>query len=599
MTSGTDDAWRRRFLAAQVGFPAWSAQRPERLFHLGDGDGSTQLWCHDLASGRSSRLTDQAVGVESFVVLPDGSGAAWWSDDTGSEHGAWVVTDADGGAARPLLADVPAGWAQGLSLRPGAVALGLADDATYRVLVARGGEPAQVRYESARPAGLGREWESAPYGGLSADARLLCLRHTERGDILHHGLRVLDAASGDVLVDLLDDGLTLTVGAWSPVEGDQRLTFVHEQDGVDRPAVWSATDGRRDYPLDLPGPVDVAGWWPDGSAVLLVHQHLGRRSLHRLDPTSGAVELVHDPRGWVSGAGVRPDGAVWLREESAGRAPLVRSTAGDVVLAAPGPPPPIGRPHRSVLVAGPGGPTHVQLCEPAGDAPYPTVLLVHGGPEWSATDDLDPWEQALVDHGYLVASVDYRGSTGSTVAWRTALHDGNIGLLEVADVVAALDHLVDAGLTDPSRVAVEGWSWGGYVSLLAAGLHPDRFAAVVGGVPVGDLVMCHEDCSPPQQEYDLAVLGGGPEELPALYAERSPVTYVDRVCAPVLLIAGEHDSACPIRQVRHYADALRAAGGHVRLHVHDAGHHANAVDEQLRHAELELDFLATTLSHGT
>ena len=92
-----------------------------------------------------------------------------------------------------------------------------------------------------------------------------------------------------------------------------------------------------------------------------------------------------------------------------------------------------------------------------------------------------------MDHGYLVASVDYRGSTGSTVAWRTALHRGNIGLPEVADVVAALDHLVAAGLTDPARVAVEGWSWGGYVSLLAAGLHPDRFAAVVGGVPVGDL----------------------------------------------------------------------------------------------------------------
>jgi dipeptidyl aminopeptidase/acylaminoacyl peptidase len=308
---------------------------------------------------------------------------------------------------------------------------------------------------------------------------------------------------------------------------------------------------------------------------------------------------VHDPHGWVSGAGVRPDGAVWLREESADRAPRVRSTAGDVVLAAPGAPPQPGRPHRSVVVAGPGGPTHVQLCEPPGAAPHPTVLLVHGGPEWSATDDLDPWEQALVDHGYLVASVDYRGSTGSTVAWRTALHGGNIGLPEVADVVAALDHLVDAGLADPSRVAVEGWSWGGYVSLLAAGLHPDRFAAVVGGVPVGDLVMCHEDCSPPQQEYDLAILGGGPEELPELYAERSPVTYVDRVRAPVLLIAGEHDSACPIRQVRHYADALRAAGGDVRLHVHDAGHHAHAIDERLRHAELELAFLADHLSRGT
>ena len=66
----------------------------------------------------------------------------------------------------------------------------------------------------------------------------------------------------------------------------------------------------------------------------------------------------------------------------------------------------------------------------------------------------------------------------------------------------------------------------------------------------------------------------------------------------MLLIAGEHDSACPIRQVRHYADALRASGGDVRLHVYDAGHHANAVDEQLVHAELELAFLAEHLGPG-
>ena len=63
-------------------------------------------------------------------------------------------------------------------------------------------------------------------------------------------------------------------------------------------------------------------------------------------------------------------------------------------------------------------------------------------------------------------------------------------------------------------------------------------------------------------------------ELPELYAERSPITYVDRVRAPVLLLAGEHDSACPIRQVRHYARRLGRRGGDVELYVYPAGHHA-------------------------
>jgi dipeptidyl aminopeptidase/acylaminoacyl peptidase len=99
-----------------------------------------------------------------------------------------------------------------------------------------------------------------------------------------------------------------------------------------------------------------------------------------------------------------------------------------------------------------------------------------------------------------------------------------------------------------------------------------------------------------QQAYDLAVMGGGPTELPDLYAERSPITYVDRVRAPMLLIAGEHDSACPVRQVRHYADTLRSLGGQVDLHVYAAGHHANTLDEQLLQRELELAFLARHLA---
>ncbi len=60
----------------------------------------------------------------------------------------------------------------------------------------------------------------------------------------------------------------------------------------------------------------------------------------------------------------------------------------------------------------------------------------------------------------------------------------------------------------------------------------------------------------------------------------------------MLLIAGEHDSACPIRQVRYYASELEKSGREVLLHVYDAGHHANSVDEKIQHAELELEFLS-------
>ena len=236
------------------------------------------------------------------------------------------------------------------------------------------------------------------------------------------------------------------------------------------------------------------------------------------------------------------------------------------------------------------------LSVPKGVGPHPIVMMVHGGPEWAYSDDYDPWEQALVDHGLSVAKVNYRGSTGETVGWRTAIHKGNIGFPEVADVVAGLHWLVAPGIADPQRAAIEGWSWAATSRSWPSDSTLELFAAAIGGIPVCDSVMTHEDCSPPQQAYDLAIMGGSPTQLPDLYRERSPSTYLDNVQTPVLLIAGEYDSACPIRQVRWYADELTRRQRTVQLYVYDAGHHANSIQEKIHHAELELSFLKQHLT---
>jgi len=496
-----------------------------------------------------------------------------------------------------LLPGLPAGWSQGLALAGSSIAVAMTDDQTNRLFVSVDGELPRLLCESQHSLGLGREWETTG-GGLSADGSLICLRHSENGDILHFGLRILAASDGQQVADLNDTGLTLKVAGWSPVLGDQRVAVIHERAGVERPAIWHVLTGDVvDIPLDLPGPVDVVDWWPDGDALLLLHHHDGRSQLYRWGITSEELSLVVAPEGFVSGAAVRGDDEVWFRDESATRPPVVRSTRGGVVLAPPGEEPPLGVAHQSLRFPGPtGASTHMLLSIPEGTAAYPVVMMVHGGPEWAYPDDYDPWEQALVDHGFAVAKVNYRGSTGDSVAWRTAIHGGNIGFPEVADVVAGLHWLVEQGIADPQRAAIEGWSWGGYVTLLAVGLHPEVFAAAIGGIPVCDSVMTHEDCSPPQQAYDLAIMGGSPTQLPDLYRERSPSTYLDNVQTPVLLIAGEYDSACPIRQVRWYADELTRRQRTVQLYVYDAGHHANSIQEKIHHAELELSFLKQHLT---
>jgi dipeptidyl aminopeptidase/acylaminoacyl peptidase len=81
-----------------------------------------------------------------------------------------------------------------------------------------------------------------------------------------------------------------------------------------------------------------------------------------------------------------------------------------------------------------------------------------------------------------------------------------------------------------------------------------------------------------------------------LYVERSPLTYVDRVTAPVLIIAGDNDSRCPIQQVMNYVEALQARGGTVEIYRFDAGHGSMVIDERVRQMRAELDFLVPRLS---
>jgi dipeptidyl aminopeptidase/acylaminoacyl peptidase len=331
-------------------------------------------------------------------------------------------------------------------------------------------------------------------------------------------------------------------------------------------------------------------WWPDASAILLDHLYRGRDRLYRLDLATGALTEVLHPPGELLGAGVRPDGRVWLRVASGAHASRVLDDAGAEVLPTLGGTRD-GRPYREWLFRNPAGDTiHGWLVTPEGAGPFPTYLKVHGGPNWLYADTWWPDVQMLADHGFAVAMVNYRGSIGYGRAFRDHII-GNIGFPEVEDVVAGLDDLVARGIADPARAVVGGWSWGGYVTLLALGTHPERFVAGVAGVPVGDYMGSYDDSAPSLQAYDRTLVGGIVHDVPEFVAERSPITYVDRVRAPALVLVAEHDSRCVPAQVYSYVDALRAAGGDVELYSYDEGHSSFIVDEELREARAMLDFL--------
>ena len=132
-----------------------------------------------------------------------------------------------------------------------------------------------------------------------------------------------------------------------------------------------------------------------------------------------------------------------------------------------------------------------RLTKPANYQPgtkYPLIVEVYGGPgvqivrnQWYGVD----WGQMMAQKGYVVFSLDNRGSSGRGHAFETPIYH-NMGTTEVADQKAGVEYLIQQGLVDAARVGVTGWSYGGYMTLHSLLLAPDVFKVGVAGAPVTD-----------------------------------------------------------------------------------------------------------------
>jgi pimeloyl-ACP methyl ester carboxylesterase len=586
-------AWERRFRAPNVSFPHWARDSPERLVFWSTESGIYQVHVWDRATGERRRVTDHPVGVLSGALTSDGERVLFWQDETGSEAGQWYSELFSGGKAEPFLAGVPQGWNQGLAQAPGVVACGISDADGFAIYVSADGEPAKEIWRSTEAISIGgAELGRDDMAGLAADGSMLALEHAEHGDSLHPALRVVDPLTGSVIAEQVDEGMALHASCWSPVAGDQRLAVTHEREGEERPAIWDVATGTwttLDHGLE--GPVEVVSWWPDASAVLVVHNDEGRDRLHRYDFRSASLSPIDHESGSIGRAQVRPDGDVWYRLASGERPGVTLDSAGAEVVRAQGDRAPAGRPFRSWhFDNGQGDRVHGFYVAPEGDGPFPVMMFVHGGPTDQDMDSWDPEVLAYVDMGFAVGMVNYRGSTGYGREWRDRLI-GDIGGPELVDVNAGLADLVARGVADPARAVVGGWSWGGYITLMELCKHPDMWLAGVAGVPVGDYALGYEDLSPELQAYDRALLGGTPDQVPELMRDRNPINFTDRVTAPVIFLIGENDSRCPFRQAMSFVDALRERSHPHEVVVFGTGHGSHDIDEEVAQMRTILAFL--------
>ncbi|HEX5505060.1 MAG TPA: S9 family peptidase, partial [Thermomicrobiales bacterium] len=378
-----------------------------------------------------------------------------------------------------------------------------------------------------------------------------------------------------------------------------------------------------------PGP-----WRPDGGGFYLLSDQ-GREfmGLARCDPRDGALQWVETPEWDVTGVAASPDGRylAWVVNEDGYSRLYVRDGATDGARAVRDYPDlprgvyttlrfsPAG-PLLGLYIARPvrpadvylldvttgdyrrltqsflGGIPEEELVEPelvryptfdgrqipawlyrprdlAPGARAPVVLSIHGGPEYQElpTYAYGGFYQYLLNRGIGVLAPNIRGSTGYGAAYQNLIHR-DWGGDELRDLEHAARYLRGLPWVDPDRLGVYGGSFGGFATLSCVTRLPEYWAAAVDLVGPANLVT-FAGSVPPFWRRAMKELMGDPDEDAAMLRERSPLTYVDAVRAPLLVIQGANDPRVAKAESDQMVERLRALGRTVEYMVfEDEGH---------------------------
>jgi dipeptidyl aminopeptidase/acylaminoacyl peptidase len=237
-------------------------------------------------------------------------------------------------------------------------------------------------------------------------------------------------------------------------------------------------------------------------------------------------------------------------------------------------------------------PQNREFHAPAGELP-PLIVESHGGPTGSASAALDLSLQYWTSRGFAVLDVNYRGSTGYGRPYRDALRD-KWGIYDVDDCVNGALYLAGEGLVDPDRLVIHGWSASGYTTLAALTFR-NTFRAGASHYGISDLEAMTRDTHKFESRYLDGLIGPWPEAS-AIYDERSPIHFVDRLSCPLILFQGDEDKVVPPNQAVMMFDAVKAKGLPVALVMFAGEQHGFRKAENIERAlEAELAFLGAVL----
>jgi dipeptidyl aminopeptidase/acylaminoacyl peptidase len=535
--------------------PRWSADGKQLAFLSNRAEEQQQIYLMRVSGGEGVAVTKGKRSVKSFEWSPDGKQIAFLAPDAKSDaeekkekdkddaH----VADKEDKRSRLWLFDVATGATRALT----------------------------------KP-----DWEVSQLAWLPGGDRLIvkATDHPE-SDLLTERIFSLQASDGALKQLLAPRG---PFGELRIAPDGATVSYVGSREDGPEPhdlmlLPLSARAARNLTGASLDRPVQDYHWRKDGSVVLVAangfsnllvtYSAEGSRQDLTLSPVpTGSVALGSSGEiAFVSQSATRPQ-ELWLWDQKT--TPQQLSYLNDswklFTLTAP---------EHYKYKSFDGAEIEAALLKPQGSdgkSKFPLIALIHGGPTGRWSDSIDTWGQLLATHGYAVFYPNIRGSVGYGQRFAES-NRGDWGGGDFKDVMAGVKDLVDRGIADPNRLAIGGWSYGGYMAEWAI-TQTNEFKAAVSGAGMANLIseFGTED-HPAGDEWFYGV----PWEKPEGFLNSSPFIHLKNAKTPTLVLHGEADTIDPLGQSQELYRGLKRYGVAAELVVYPREPHGFQEEKHL------------------
>lgn len=565
-------------------------------YFVTDITGAMELWSVPAQGGWPVQLTDLGQQVSEVDVSPDGKKIILASDYGGDERPDLFLLPSAGGEAENITASTRAETSPAFSPDGGRIAF-LADPKeafvfNLFVLDLATRKERQLTFES----------ENIHFPLWSPDGKLIAA--TRSGDD-RSGPLVLVAADGSMVEYARPPaaGGIIIPQAWSP-DGKSLLTVAENADGFHQLyLIPTGAKGRFIGPKNWD--VEHAEWHKT-AGILYTRNERGASAIYRLKTPDAAPQQLTPLKGRIEGISLDAAGKTlfydwsdsshapdaWTLDMLNGRrVQLTRSMLGGVK------PEELAKGAIITYKTFDGKDVSAIYLKPPVarlGTPPPVVVMVHGGPDWQSFDDFHPMRQALAEAGFAVLAPNFRGSTGFGRVFLDA-NRKDWGGGDRKDLIAGVQYLASRGEADPKRAGITGGSFGGYSTLYALARNEGEWAAGVAAYGMPDLALDYELSKSrfaPWYETQM----GNPKDDAALFKERSAITYLDNLKAPLLVFQGANDTNVPLAEAELVQKRLKKLGRDAGLVVYpDEGHGFSRRKNLTDYYEKTVAFFATKL----